>query len=201
MNRTWRRLAVDSDKEVKMEKQYHGPQKLGSTAQAYVLHYLMRIGTMLKFGMRGPLLPCDGLGWTHGAWAKRRHILRIWKILTHISMSIRFIYTIVGDVTPCACVLSHFSSVWFFVILWTVALQAPLSMKILQARVLEWVAVPSSSGSSPPRDQIHVSWGSFIVGRFFNSELLVKPCSLLGDHNYCNQIMFKLPHNCTHLTR
>ena len=27
---------------------------------------------------------------------------------------------------------------------WTVALQAPLSMGILQARILEWVAMPSS---------------------------------------------------------
>ena len=148
----WRRLAVDSDKEVKM-----GPQRMGSTAKAYVLHYLMRIGTMLKFGMRGPLLPCDGHGWTHRAWAKRRHIVRIWKNLTHISMRIRFIYTIVGDVPPCAWVLSCFSCVRFFVTLWTVAYQAPLSMKILQARILDWVAVPSSSGSSPPRDRTHVS--------------------------------------------
>ena len=36
--------------------------------------------------------------------------------------------------------------------LWTVASQAPLSMGILQARILEWVAVPSSKGSFPLRD-------------------------------------------------
>ena len=28
---------------------------------------------------------------------------------------------------------------------------------ILQARILEWVAMPSSRGSSQPRDQAHVS--------------------------------------------
>ena len=28
---------------------------------------------------------------------------------------------------------------------------------ILQARILEWVAMPSSRGSSKPRDQTHVS--------------------------------------------
>ena len=28
---------------------------------------------------------------------------------------------------------------------------------ILQARILEWVALPSSGGSSQPRDQTHVS--------------------------------------------
>ena len=32
---------------------------------------------------------------------------------------------------------------------WTVAHQAPLSMEILQARILEWVAMPSSGGISP----------------------------------------------------
>ena len=36
---------------------------------------------------------------------------------------------------------------------WTVAHQAPLSLGILQARILEWVAMPSSRGSSQPRDQ------------------------------------------------
>ena len=35
---------------------------------------------------------------------------------------------------------------------------------ILQARILEWVAMPSSRGSSQPRDQTQVS---HIVGRFF----------------------------------
>ena len=37
---------------------------------------------------------------------------------------------------------------------WTIAHQAPLSMAILQARILEWIAVPTSRGSSQPRDQI-----------------------------------------------
>ena len=40
-----------------------------------------------------------------------------------------------------ACVLSHFSHVPFFVTPWTVARQAPLPMGILQARILEWVAI------------------------------------------------------------
>ena len=49
------------------------------------------------------------------------------------------------------------SHVRHFVTPWTVALQAPLSMGILQARILEWVAMPSSRGSSRPRDQTQVS--------------------------------------------
>ena len=37
---------------------------------------------------------------------------------------------------------------------------------ILQTRILEWVAVPFSRGSSQPRDQTQVSC---IAGRFFTS--------------------------------
>ena len=35
---------------------------------------------------------------------------------------------------------------------WTEVYQAPLSMGILQARILQWVAMPSSRGASPPRE-------------------------------------------------
>ena len=41
----------------------------------------------------------------------------------------------------CCAVLSH---VQLFATPWTVAHQAPLSMGILQARILEWVVMPSS---------------------------------------------------------
>jgi len=44
--------------------------------------------------------------------------------------------------------LSHLSHVWLFATQWTVARQAPLSMGILQARVLEWFAISSFKGSS-----------------------------------------------------
>ena len=46
----------------------------------------------------------------------------------------------------------------------TAADQAPLSMGILQAGRLEWVAMPSSRGSSQPRDRPQVS---LIAGGFF----------------------------------
>ena len=48
----------------------------------------------------------------------------------------------------CSTVLRRFSRVRLFATLWTVAHQAPLSMEILQARILEWVAMLSSRGSS-----------------------------------------------------
>ena len=43
---------------------------------------------------------------------------------------------------------------------------------IFQATILEWVAMPSSRGSSQHRDQIYIS---YIAGRFFTAESLGKP--------------------------
>ena len=47
---------------------------------------------------------------------------------------------------------------------WTAAHQALLSMGILQARTLECVAMPSSTGSSQPRNRTQIS---SIAGEFF----------------------------------
>ena len=63
----------------------------------------------------------------------------------------------------CLC-LSHSVMSWLFVVPQTVASQNPLSMGIRQARILEWVAVSFSRGSSRPRDQTRMSC---ITGRFF----------------------------------
>ena len=60
--------------------------------------------------------------------------------------------------------LSHFSHVQLFATLQTAACQAPLSMGILQARIVEWVAMLSSTVSSQPRNR---TWVFCIVGRFF----------------------------------
>ena len=53
--------------------------------------------------------------------------------------------------------------------------------RILQARILEWVAMPSSRGSSRPRDQTHVSYGSCLAVRFFTTEPPRKPGFSRGD--------------------
>ena len=45
-----------------------------------------------------------------------------------------------------------------------IARQAPLSMRILQARILEWIPYPFSRGTSRPRNRTGVSC---IAGRFF----------------------------------
>ena len=64
-----------------------------------------------------------------------------------------------------ACMVSCFSLVLLFVILWTVAFQVSLSMGILQARILGWVAMPSSKVFFQPRDQIHISYVSWSGGQ------------------------------------
>ena len=60
---------------------------------------------------------------------------------------------------------------------------------ILQVRILEWVAMPSSRGSSRPRDQTHnfcdpcfigrffIFFPTPAIGRFFTAEPLGKPLS------------------------
>ena len=65
-----------------------------------------------------------------------------------------------------ARVLSPFRRVQLFENTFSsVAQQALLSMGILQARILEWVATPSSRGSSRSRDQTRISYVS-CVGRW-----------------------------------
>ena len=67
-------------------------------------------------------------------------------------------------VSPSVLGAQSLSQVRLFVTPWTVPRQAPLSMGILQARILDWVAISSSRESSQPRDQTQVSC---IAGRFF----------------------------------
>jgi len=62
----------------------------------------------------------------------------------------------------CARMLSRFSRIWLFVTLLTVARQAPLSIRILQPRIQEWIAIPSSRRYSRPKDQTSVSYDSYI---------------------------------------
>ena len=62
-----------------------------------------------------------------------------------------------------ACIISYFSCVRLFVTLWTIAYQAPLSMGIMQARILEWVDIPSSKERyiSVYMMQRHHMWSSY----------------------------------------
>ena len=71
------------------------------------------------------------------------------------------LYFSIYVVPCCAESLSH---VQLFVTPWTIIHQTPLSMGTLHARILEWVAMPSSRGLSQPRDWTQVS---YIAGRLF----------------------------------
>ena len=67
---------------------------------------------------------------------------------------------------PCAvvCCAYSLSHVWLFTTPWTVAWEAPLSMGVLQARVLEWIAMPSSRRGVP----------YFILKRTFSFSLVAR---------------------------
>ena len=77
--------------------------------------------------------------------------------------------------------------------------QAPLSMGF--SRILEWVAMLFSRGSSPPRDQTHVSFISCIACGFFTSEPLGSPKSpikifSIADHFLYSITFLKCCHCC-----
>ena len=88
-------------------------------------------------------------------------------VCIYINIYILYVCLCVYIYTHTYAVLSHFSRVLLFVTPWTVARQAPLSMGILQARTLEWDAMPSSRRSSRPRDQTLISC---TADRFFTAE-------------------------------
>ena len=104
-------------------------------------------------------------------------------------------------------VLNHSIVSELFAVPWTVACQAPLSMGILQVRILEWVAMPSSRGSSQSRDQTqatHTVGGFFTVWATREDQVNTGVCSLsllqgivpIQESNWgllhCRQILYQL---------
>ena len=69
-----------------------------------------------------------------------------------------------GSFLCCAVLCLVAQSCPFFATPWTATHQVPLSVGILKARILESVAMPSTRGSSQPRDRMKFSC---IVGRYF----------------------------------
>ena len=63
-----------------------------------------------------------------------------------------------------SCYAQSFGCVRLFATPWTIACQAPLSTGNLQAKILEQAYMPSSRGSSQPRDR---NQASHIAGGFF----------------------------------
>ena len=109
------------------------------------------------------LRPLSPNHWTNREFPKRFYFFSCWfdapnSLVFNINKDISLHKQ---NVLCCADSLSH---IWLFVTPWTVARQSPLSKRILQARILERVAMPSSRGSSWPSDRTQVS---HIAGRFF----------------------------------
>ena len=71
----------------------------------------------------------------------------VWANLFKINLPV--FVSIFIPMSMCLCAQS-FSYVQLFVTPWTVAQQAPLSIGILQTRILEWVVTPSSRNLSNP---------------------------------------------------
>ena len=77
------------------------------------------------------------------------------------------------------------SCVWVFVDPVDCSLPGSSVHGVLQTRILEWVVIPFSRGSSQPRDQ---TWVSCIAGRFFN----IWATSVLFIHKQ-NQLLHSSP--------
>ena len=54
--------------------------------------------------------------------------------------------------------------------------------EILQARIMDWIAMPSSRGSSPPRDQTQVSMSPALAARFFTTSMTWETPQKLAIH-------------------
>ena len=74
--------------------------------------------------------------------------------------------------------------------------------RILQARILEWVAIPFSRGSSRPRGR---TWASSVAGRFFTvwatREALREGHAFSDLQLHLGQFLEKQTQGSTHLTR
>ena len=78
------------------------------------------------------------------------------------------------EIILCVCAKS-LSHVQLFATLWTVAHQAHLPMGLSQVRILDWVAMPSSRGSSWPRDQTASLMSPALAGMLFTTTPPGKP--------------------------
>ena len=97
------------------------------------------------------------------------------RAVREVVTEMRWLDGITNSMDMRACVLSCFSGVWLFETLWTVTSQSPLSMRVLQARKLEWTAMLFSRRSSQPRDRSCVYSVSCIVGGFCTTSATWEP--------------------------
>ena len=80
-----------------------------------------------------------------------------------------------------ACVLSHFSHVWLFVTLGTLALQAPLSMRILQEEYWSRLLFPPPGDLPHPGIEPMSLTSPVLSGRFFTTSATCEAHCVCGD--------------------
>ena len=98
----------------------------------------------------------------------------------HICVWYIYIYIYIYTYAVLSC-----SHIWLFMTPWTAACHTPLSIGILQARILEWVAMPSFREYSQPGKWTRVSC---IASRFFNSLASRE----LHTHTHTHTTMYKI---------
>ena len=102
---------------------------------------------------------------SNACWPKKDEVYSLWDIQRGATCHMRLR----------VCMLWRFSHVRLFVTSWMVCSSLGSSVHgILQARILEWVAIPFSRGSSWSRDRTFVSHISQMAGGFFTNEPSVK---------------------------
>ena len=95
-----------------------------------------------------------------------RVYIYLWKVKVLVAQSCPTLLTLDSRVTP-----------------WTVACQAPLSMGILQARILERAAMPSSRGSSWPKVWTRALMSPTLAGGLFSSSATMEAHKIIHGQN------------------
>ena len=106
---------------------------------------------------------------------KARKYYKVYIIHIHINAKYICVYIYIS---PCVYVLISFSHVWLFCNSMDCSLPVSSDHGFSQARILEWVAISFSKGSSQPRDWIHTSW---FAGKFSTTEPPEKPIHVYSD--------------------
>ena len=85
----------------------------------------------------------------------------------------------------CCCMLSHFSHVWLFVILWTVARRAPLSMGFSRQGYRSGLPCPPLGDLPDPKIEPQSLSSPALAGGFFTTSATWEAqCLLLALNNY-----------------
>ena len=109
--------------------------------------------------------------WKPGCFLGKEEEVTILQRVRNISQRTPGLFTVGGGCSRSIVVAQSLSHVQLFVNPWTVALPGSSVHGIFQARILEWVAIPFSRGSSRSRDITHIC----IAGWFFTTVSPEKP--------------------------